>query len=115
MMSRRDEEKPKTRTQTETLDGLMADRLTILHEDADRWFERMVESVLLAGGRTNANDLAEKFEVVSCSQIDFDSDPYRVTVHEGTLSPSRFFDRLVELYEDRFGDLPAPPEQQLSL
>jgi hypothetical protein len=102
MMSRRDERDTVTRT-TERLGGLTPDRLRQLHDDADRWFERLVEGVSRASGRVDEHDLPEKFEVVSCSQVDFDVEPYGVVVHEGALGPDAFFDRLVELYRERFG------------
>jgi hypothetical protein len=102
MMARRDESK-KTREQTERLGGLTPARMEALHDTADYWFERLVESVTRASGRTGPDDLPEKFEVVSCSQIDFDLNPFGVVIHEGALSPDAFFDRLVEIYGERFG------------
>jgi hypothetical protein len=105
MMSRRDESK-KTTKRTEALSGLTADRLTFLHTEADRWFGRLVDSVTRADKRTDADDVPEKFEAVSCSQIDFDQYPYGIVIHEGALSPDRFFDKLVTIYRARFGALP---------
>lgn len=102
MMSRRDES-AATKRKTRQLGGLTPERLRKLHDDADYWFERLVESVSLASGRSGPEDVPEKFEVVSCSQIDFDVEPYGVVVHEGALSPDAFFDRLVEIYRERFG------------
>jgi hypothetical protein len=102
MMSRRDES-DKIAKKTEQLGGLTPERLQQLHGDADRWFERLVDSVSRASGRVDEHDLPEKFEVVSCSQVDFDVEPYGVVVHEGALGPDAFFDRLVELYRERFG------------
>jgi hypothetical protein len=102
MMSRRDESK-KTQERTEKLGGLTPARLNELHQSADSWFERLVESVTRASGRTGPKDLPEKFEVVSCSQIDFDLNPYGVVVHKGALSPGAFFERLVAIHKERFG------------
>jgi hypothetical protein len=101
MMSRRDESQA-TERQTTRAGGLSPERRTKLQEDADYWFERLVESVTRASNRQGADDFLEKFEVVSCSQIDFDVEPYGVVVHEGALSPEGFFDRLVEIYRSRF-------------
>lgn len=102
MMSRRDES-VKTARDTEALGGLTKARLRKLNDDADYWFERLVESVSIASNRTGPRDWLEKFEVVSCSQIDFDKKPFGVVIHEGALSPDDFFDRLVEIYHTRFG------------
>jgi hypothetical protein len=102
MMSRRDES-AATEAKTLSEGGMTSHRLQKLHADADLWFERLVESVSKASGRTDADDVPEKFEVVSCSQIDFDLDPYGVVIHEGALSPDDFFGRLVEIYRERFG------------
>jgi hypothetical protein len=102
MMSRRDES-AATERKTRELGGLTRQRLRKLHDDADYWFERLVESVSRASGRSGPRDLPEKFEVVSCSQIDFDLNPYGVVVHEGALSPDDFFDELVAIYDERFG------------
>ncbi|MGB2711795.1 MAG: PaeR7I family type II restriction endonuclease [Conexibacter sp.] len=101
MMSRRDES-VATGKRTERMGGLTPVRRQQLHMDADRWFERLVESVSRASERRDEDDLPEKFEVVSCSQIDFDSDPYGVVVHDGALGPDAFFDRLVEMYRERY-------------
>jgi hypothetical protein len=101
MMSRRDESKATT-NRTRTGGGLSSDRLDTLHRNADQWFERLVQSVTRASGRRGADDLPEKFEVVSCSQIDFDLEPFGVVVHEGALTPTAFFDRLVQIYNQRF-------------
>lgn len=100
MMSRLDESKA-TQARTTQL-GASSARSTKLRDDADRWFERLVESVSRASGRTGPDDVPEKFEVVSCSQIDFDLDPYGVIVHTGALSPDKFFDELVAIYRQRF-------------
>lgn len=101
MMSRRDES-VKTENRTKALGGLTAARKLELQEDADRWFERLVESVSSAAGRKSSSDWLEKFEAVSCSQIDFDRTPYGVVVHRGALSPEAMFDRLVAIYRERF-------------
>ncbi len=100
MMSSLDESKA-TQAMTTKL-GPSSARSTKLRKDADRWFERLVESVSRASGRTGPNDVPEKFEVVSCSQIDFNLDPYGVIVHTGALSPDKFFDELVAIYRQRF-------------
>jgi hypothetical protein len=102
MMSRRDESRA-TEQKTARAGGLTPMRLKELHDDADRWFERLIEGVGRAGGRTGPEDLPEKFEVVSCSQIDFDQQPYGIVIHEGTLSPDAFFDHMVGIYRERFG------------
>lgn len=102
MMSRRDESR-STEERTDREGGLTPARLAKLQDAADIWFERLVRSVSRASGRTGPDDWLEKFEVVSCSQIDFDVDPYGVVIHEEGLSPDDFFDRLVELYHERFG------------
>jgi hypothetical protein len=102
MMSRRDESQRMIK-QTAKLGGLTPARMQKLHDDADYWFERLVESVSRASGRTGPDDVPEKFEVVSCSQIDFDLAPFGVVIHAGALSPDDFFDRLVAIYRERFG------------
>ena len=102
MMSRRDESQ-NTQKRTLKLGGLTPERLEQLHEDADEWFDRLVWSVARASGRDGENDLPEKFEVVSCSQVDFDSTPYEIYVHGDALDPDSFFDRLAEIYFQRFG------------
>ena len=102
MMARVDESKA-TREKTERLGGMSGERLAQLQGDGDRWFNRLVESVSKAANRIGPEDHPEKFEVVSCSQVDFRLEPYAVVVHEGALSPDAFFDRLAELYEKRFG------------
>lgn len=102
MMSRSDESQA-TQASTTRLGGPSAARSTQLHDDADRWFERLVDSVTRASRRSGADDVPEKFEVVSCSQIDFGTDPYGVIVHAGALSPEEFFDELVAIYRQRFG------------
>lgn len=101
MMSRVDES-AATKRRTRQAGGLRGKRLVKLQEDGDRWFERLVGSVSRAAGRTGVRDKPEKFEVVSCSQVDFMQNPYAVVVHEGALSPDDFFDRLVEIYDERF-------------
>lgn len=102
MMSRRDES-VKTNERTKKLGGLTRARKEELREDADRWFNTLVESVTIASGRRSPRDWLEKFEAVSCSQIDFDLKRYGVVVHEGALAPDELFDRLVEIYHGRFG------------
>jgi hypothetical protein len=102
MMSRVDESKA-TREKTEKAGGMNPSRLAQLHQDGDTWFGRLVTSVSQASNRTGPDDCPEKFEAVSCSQVDFMTDPYEVVVDQGGLSPDRFFDRLVEIYLQRFG------------
>lgn len=101
MMSRRDESVATAR-RTEAGGGLTPERRKKLRKDADVWFERLVASVGIASNRNSPQDWLEKFEVVSCSQIDFDREPYGVMVHSGALSPDEFFDRLAEIYGERF-------------
>lgn len=101
MMSRRDESVDETK-KTVRLGGLTPARIAQMHANADRWFERLVESVSRASGRIDEHDMLERFEVVSCSQIDFDIDPYGVVVHESALGPDAFFDRIAALYRERF-------------
>lgn len=101
MMSRRDES-VATANRTKTLGGLTPQRRRNLREDADLWFDRLVASVSIASDRRSPADWLEKFEVVSCSQIDFDISPFGIVVHEGALSPDAFFDRLVQIYRERF-------------
>lgn len=101
MMARVDESQA-TQKRTELLGGMDDFRLGQLREDGDRWFDRLVASVSKAGNRSGPEDHPEKFEVVSCSQIEFREEPYAVVVHGGALSPNAFFDRLVELYRQRF-------------
>jgi Restriction endonuclease XhoI len=102
MMSRVDESQA-TQKKTKALGGMSQERLAQLREDGDAWFERLVESVSKAAGRKGPRGRPEMFEAVSCSQVDFTIQPYAVLVHGGALSPDDFFDRLVELYRDRFG------------
>lgn len=102
MMSRIDESQA-TQKKTKALGGMSRARRSQLREDGDYWFERLVESVSRAAGRTGPRARPEMFEVVSCSQVDFTARPYAVVVHEGAMSPDDFFDRLVELYHERFG------------
>ena len=101
MMSRVDES-AATQQRTAKAGGMTGERLAALQADGDRWFERLVKSVSQAAGRTGPDDFPEKFEVVSCSQVDFMQEPYAVLVHEGALSPDAFFDRLAEIYRKRF-------------
>jgi hypothetical protein len=102
MMSRVDEARD-IQAKTEALGGMTDERLAKLRADGDRWFERLVDSVSRAAGRAASDDRPEMFEVVSCSQVDFMIEPYAVVVHSGALSPDDFFDRMVEIYRDRFG------------
>lgn len=102
MMSRIDESQA-TQRKTKALGGMRKTRLTQLREDGDYWFERLVESVSKAAGRSGPRARPEMFEAVSCSQVDFMVEPFAVVVHEGAMSPDAFFDRLVELYHERFG------------
>jgi hypothetical protein len=102
MMGRVDESRA-TQKKTEKAGGMTPARLAQLQGDGDTWFERLVRSVSRASGRTGPDDHPEKFEVVSCSQVDFMTEPYEVVVHEGGLSPDAFFDRLVEIHQQRFG------------
>jgi hypothetical protein len=88
MMSRVDES-AATKKKTEAAGGMMPERLAALQADGDRWFERLVTSVSQAAGRTGPDDFPEKFEVVSCSQVDFMQDPYAALVHEGGSLPGR--------------------------
>ncbi len=71
--------------------------------DGDRWFGRLGDSVSRASGRTDRDDLPEKFEVVSCSLLEFDlPPPYPVALHPNTPDPDTFFDLLVAIYRKRF-------------
>jgi hypothetical protein len=73
-------------------------------ERGDRWFRRLGDSVSQASGRASAADHPEKFEVVSCSLIDFDlGPPYPVHYHVATPNPDEFFDQLTEIHHERFG------------
>ena len=101
MMSRRDESLA-TNKETANIGGLTPARLQKLHNRGDHWFELLVESVNRAGGRRGPDDVPEKFEVVSCSQIDFAQQPYGVVIHKSSHSPDDFFDRMVQIYNGRF-------------
>jgi hypothetical protein len=73
-------------------------------EQGDAWFQRLGDSVGEASGRLGPDDFPEKFEVVSCSLLDFDAGPpFPVRYHPSTPSPDEFFDRLVEIHQARFG------------
>lgn len=100
MMSRVDESQA-TQRKTEDLGGMSDARLDELRIEGDQWFETLVESVSKASARSGPDDYPEKFEVVSCSQVDFMVDPFAVVVHEGALAPDVFFDRLVETFHER--------------
>lgn len=102
MMSRVDESQA-TQKRTKALGGMRSARVTELQENGDYWFERLVESVSKAAGRSGPRARPEMFEAVSCSQVDFMVEPYAVVVHEGAMSPEDFFDRLVEIHHERFG------------
>lgn len=102
MMGRVDESS-ETKKKTEALGGMTEARLHQLQQAGDIWFERLVESVTRASNRTSPADYPEKFEVVSCSQVDFLREPYEVVVHERGFSPEDFFDRLAEIHRERFG------------
>jgi hypothetical protein len=101
MMSRRDES-VATANRTADSGGLTSQRRRKLAEDGDLWFERLVSSVSTASGRVGPDDWLEKFEAVSCSQIDFDARPFAVVVHQDGLTPDAFFDRIVAIYNERF-------------
>lgn len=100
-MSRRDES-AATEAKTARLGGLTLERRLQLRVAADLWFERLVTSVCTASGRSGIDDVPEKFEVVSCSQVDFDVSPFDVTTHKDTPDHAAFFDRLAEIYCERF-------------
>lgn len=102
MMGRVDESRA-TQEKTERSGGMTPARLAQLQADGDTWFERLVKSVSSASGRTGPDDCPEKFEAVSCSQVDFTTEPYEVVVHKDGLSPDAFFDRLAEIHRQRFG------------
>jgi hypothetical protein len=102
MMGRVDEG-GAAKKKTAKLGGMTPARLAQLQEEGDVWFERLVDSVSRAAGRTGPDDYREKFEVVSCSQVEFMCEPYEVVVHERGLSPDDFFDRLVAIHRERFG------------
>ncbi|TYB35614.1 hypothetical protein FXF50_23300 [Micromonospora sp. AP08] len=73
-------------------------------ERSDLWFQRLGDSVNLASGRVGEDDFPEKFEVVSCSLLDFEAGPpFPVMYHPSTPDPDEFFDRLVEIHQQRFG------------
>lgn len=102
MMSRVDESK-KEKEKTEKVGGMTDSRLQHMQEQGDIWFDRLVESVSMAGNRSGTGDFPEKFEAISCSQIDFLQDPYEIKVHETSLSTKAFFDQLTTIYRARFG------------
>ncbi len=101
MMSRRDESLA-TNKKTANTGGLTPARLEELHGRADHWFELLVESVNRASNRGDPDDVPERFEVVSCSQIDFDQQPYEIVTYDSNHSPDAFFDRLDTIYRERF-------------
>jgi hypothetical protein len=106
MMARIDESVKKTADRSgRVLAGAVESE--ILNEarlSGGTWFRVLGDSVTLASGRTGAGDFPEKFEVVSCSLLDFDlGPPYPVEYHVSTPRPDTFFDRLVEIHRERFG------------
>jgi hypothetical protein len=102
MMSRRDESKA-TNEWVQRQGGLSREVLVVLNEKADGWFERLVESVTSASGRAGPRDRRELFEVVSCAQIDFDVQPFKIRYPAGALRVRAFFDEVAQIYSDRFG------------
>lgn len=67
------------------------------------WFARLGDSVSSASGRISPEDLPEKFEAVSCSLFGFEEEaPFPVEYHPLTLVPDALFDRLTQLYTERF-------------
>ncbi|MEU8431273.1 hypothetical protein [Micromonospora sp. NPDC048887] len=74
-------------------------------ESGDFWFGRLGDSVGEASDRLGPDDFPEKFEVVSCSLLDFDAGPpFPVQYHSLTPDPDEFFDRMVEIHRERFGN-----------
>ena len=102
MMGRIDES-VATKNRTAKGGGPTPERIAALRKEGDIWFERLVQSVSRATERRDEEDYPEKFEVVSCAQIDFSTEPYSVVNHPGALKPSDFFDALVARYRERFG------------
>jgi hypothetical protein len=102
MMARVDESLA-TQKKTAATGGLTPERLQELRRDGDIWFERLVESVTRAAGRENEDDCPEKFEVVSCAQVDFTTDPFTIRSHPAAASTDAFFDALVVKHRTRFG------------
>jgi hypothetical protein len=102
MMSRRDYSKAALdrikRKGGETPTLLAAER-----ERGDLWFKRLVESVDIATDRAGPDDFPEKFEAVAYTQVDFDQTPFAFKTPSGGLTRKAFFDRLAELYKNRFG------------
>jgi hypothetical protein len=74
-----------------------------LRDRGDLLFDRLVESVSAASGRSGPDDFFEKWEAVSCAQIDFTVEPFAERHHPHALKPAVFLDRLVEIYRERFG------------
>jgi hypothetical protein len=101
MMSRVDES-ARVRKRTEALGGMTAERRDALARDGDIWFERLVESTSAAANRSSYDDYPEKFEVLSCSQIEFDLEPLVIRLPSGATSPDAMFDRLASIYRERF-------------
>jgi hypothetical protein len=101
MMSRRDESKSESR-RVERLGGLTPELLMELHARGDAWYRRLIESVTRASDRAGPDDLPEKFEVVSCAQVDFDAHPATIHYLPGAVETPVFFDRIAALYRERF-------------
>jgi hypothetical protein len=102
MMSRRDESAAARRL-VERRGGLTPELLGEMRASGDYWYGRLIESVNRASDRVGPDDLPEKFEVISCAQIDFDTVPATVRYRPGAVRPRAFFDRIVAIYHDRFG------------
>ena len=102
MMARADESQA-TQKKTAANGGLTPERLEELRLEGDCWFEQLVASVNLAGGREGEDDEPERFEVVSCAQVDFTTVPFTIRNHPAAPSPDAFFDALVVKHRARFG------------
>jgi hypothetical protein len=102
MMSRRDVSRA-ARASVERRGGMTPELLAELKKNGDYWYGRLIESVSRASDRTGPDDLPEKFEVVSCAQVDFDAVPATVRYRPGAVRPRTFFDRIVATYRERFG------------
>jgi hypothetical protein len=101
MMSRIDEAK-SVREKTEALGGMTPERRHFLEVSGDRWFRNLVTSTSPAANRSGPTDFPEKFEALSCSQIEFESTPYDIVIPPGATSPDAMFDRLASIYFQRF-------------
>jgi hypothetical protein len=102
MMSRRDESAAAKRL-VERRGGLTPALLAEFRASGDYWYGRLIESVTRASNRTGPGDLPEKFEVISCAQVDFDTAPATVRYRPGAVRPRAFFDRIVATHQERFG------------